>query len=426
MSRSWHRVWAVLRREYLLRVKNKWFLITTFGLPLLFLGMAFLPAVLMSTGGGGETLRLGVVDRVGVEGADVPTLLARQDSGIVAEAVAVDTGASREEMLAALRTSGHTAFLVLEPEILEGEPARLLARRSIGEGRQRTIRDVVRQAAIQTSLARAGVGDEDAAAVYERSRLGLSVTRVDREGTQSEAVLGVLALVLTFMLYMMFIVYGQMITRGVLEEKTSDIAEVLVSSIRPWELMLGKVLGIGGMGLTQIAIWAVAVGLLTAYGLTAAAGTLAELGVDLGSLSLPLLRVGGVFLLFFLLGYFLFASVFGAVGAIVGDEQEVQQVSFIPMMLVVIPFVIAFTSFENPTSAAMVWGSFFPFFTPILMVVRVTMGVAAAWEVAVSVVGVVLTTVGMAWLTGRIYRVGILMTGKRPSLPELMRWIRYG
>lgn len=426
MSRSWHRVWAVLRREYLLRVKNKWFLITTFGLPLLFLGMAFLPALLMPTSGGGETLRLGVVDRVGVEGADVPMLLAGQDSGIVAETVAVDTGASREEILAALRTSDHTAFLVLEPEILEGEPARLLARRSIGEGRQRTIRDAVRQAAIQTSLARAGVGAEDAAAVYERSRLELSVSRVDRDSTQSEEVLGGLALVLTFLLYMMFVVYGQMITRGVLEEKTSDIAEILVSSLRPWELMLGKVLGIGGMGLTQIAIWALAVGLLTAYGLTAAAGALAELGVDLGALSLPLRRVGAVFLLFFLLGYFLFASVFGAVGAIVGDEQEVQQVNFIPIMLVVIPFVLAFTSLSNPTSPAIVWGSFFPFFTPILMVVRVTMGVAAGWEVAVSALGVALTTIGMAWLTGRIYRVGILMTGKRPSLPELMRWIRYG
>ena len=424
MSRSWHRVWAILRREYLLRVKNKWFLITTFGLPLLFLAMAFLPALLMTTGGG-DAVRLGVVDRVGVQGTPLPELLARQDSNLVAEPVAVDSAASRAELLTALRTSDYTGFLVLEQRVLDGESARLLARRSIGESQQRAIRDAVRQAAIQTSLARSGVSPEAAEAVYERSRLGLSVSRVDREGTQSEEVLGLLALVLTFMLYMMFIIYGQMITRGVLEEKTSDIAEVLVSSVRPWELMLGQVLGIGGMGLTQIAIWAVAIALLTAYGLTAAGGALAEMGVDLGSLSLPLLRVGAIFLLFFLIGYFLFASVFGAVGAIVGDEQEVQQVSFVPIMLVAIPFIIAITSFEDPTSPAMVWGSYFPFFTPILMLVRVTMGVAAAWEVLVSVVGMVLTTLGMAWLTGRIYRVGILMTGKRPSLPELVRWIRY-
>ncbi len=425
MSLAWRRVWTILRREYLLRVRNKWFLITTFGLPLLFLAMAFLPALLMTTGGG-ETLRLGVVDRMGVEGADLRELLARQDSAIVVEPAAVDSGASREEILDALRTSGAAAYLVLEPDVLEGEPATLLTRSSVGERRQRAIRDAVRQAVIQTGLTRSGLDAEAAATVYERSRLGLSVSRVDREGTQSEEALGVLALVLTLVLYMMFIVYGQMITRGVLEEKTSDIAEVLVSSVRPWELMLGKVLGIGGMGLTQIAIWAVAIGLLTVYGLTAAAGTLAEMGVDLGALSLPLLEVGGIFLLFFLFGYFLFASVFGMVGAIVGDEQEVQQVSFVPMMLVIIPFVIVFSSFQDPASPAMVWGSFFPFFTPILMLFRVVMGVAAAWEVVVSFVGMAAATVGMAWLTGRIYRVGILMTGKRPNLPELIRWIRYG
>lgn len=425
MSRSWHRIWAIVRREYVLRVKNKWFLITTFGLPLLFVGMAFLPALLMPSGGG-EILRLGVVDRVGLESADLAELLVRQDSAIVAEPAVVDSGASREELLDALRASRTTAFLVLEPDVLEGEPAVLLARRSIGERHQRAIRDAVRQAVIHASLTRSGLTPDVAAAVYDWSRLGLSVSRVDREGTRSEEVVGLLALVLTFMLYMMFIIYGQMITRGVLEEKTSDIAEVLVSSVRPWELMLGKVLGIGGMGLTQIAIWAAAVALLAAYGLTAAAGILVEMGVDLDLLSVPLLQVGGLFLLFFLVGFFLYASVFGMVGAMVGDEQEVQQMTFVPIMLVAIPFVIAFTSFQDPTSPAMVWGSFFPFFTPILMLVRVTMGVAAAWEVIVSLVGMVLATLGMAWLTGRIYRVGILMTGKRPNLPELIRWVRYG
>ncbi len=425
MRRSWRRVWAVIRREYLLRVKNKWFLLTTFGLPLLVLGIGFLPALLMTTGGG-ETLRLGIVDRTGGMGADLPALLARQDSAISAGPAKVDAGASRERLLEALRASDRTAYLVLEPEVTEGEPATLLARQSVGERRQRDIRDAVRQAMIRSSLERSGLGAEEAAAVYERARLDLSVTRVDREGTRSQEVLGALAIVLTFVLYTMFIVYGQMITRGVLEEKTSEIAEVLVSSLRPWELMAGKVLGIGGMGLTQIAIWAAAIGLLTAYGLTAAAGSLSGLGVDFASLSLPLLEVGAAFLLFFVLGYFLFASVFGAVGAIVGDEQEVQQVSFLPMMLVIIPFAIAFSSLQDPTSPAMVWGSFFPFFTPILMPVRITMGVAAAWEVVLSVVLTAASVAGMAWLTGRIYRVGILMTGKRPNLPELVRWIRYG
>lgn len=422
------RVWAILRREYVQRVRNKWFLITTLGFPLLFVGIMFVSGYMAAEMGGDDALSLGVVDRAGVEMAELTDRLAEADSALRAEAVAdPDTGAAAD-LPGLLRTSPHDALLVLEPEVLEGEPATLLARTSVSQRRQRSIRDAVRQAAVRAGLQRAGIGGDEATAVYRSSRADLRVSRVDQEGEQSQEILAALALFFTFALYMMFIIYGQIITRGVLEEKTSDIVEVLVSTVRPWELMLGKVLGIGAMGLTQIAIWSATLGLVAAYGMVASAPAVAQIQGQLAGLSGPLLEMGIAFVVFFITGYFLYASLFAAVGAVVGDQDEVQQMSFVPMMLIILPFFLAFMAIEMGTveSTWMTASSYFPFFTPILMVVRVTMGAAPAWEVVASVALMLVSIVGVAWVAGRIYRVGILMKGKRPTLPELVRWVRYG
>jgi ABC-2 type transport system permease protein len=422
------RVWAILRREYVQRVRNKWFLITTLGFPVLFVGIMYVSGYMASEMGSDKPLDVGVVDRAGVEMAELTDRLLEADSTLRAEAVADrDTGAATD-LSALLATTNHDALLVLEPEVLEGEPATLLARASVSQRRQRSIRDAVRQAAVRAGLERAGIGADEAAAVYRSSRAGLEVRRVDQGGEQSQELLAGIALFLTFALYMMFIIYGQIITRGVLEEKTSDIVEILVSTVRPWELMLGKVLGIGAMGLTQIAIWVVTLALLAGYGIVTSAPAVAEIQVQLAGLSGPLLEMGVAFVVFFLTGYFLYASLFAAVGAIVGDQDEVQQMSFVPMMLIIVPFLLAFLAVQAGTvdSTWMTASSYFPFFTPILMVVRVTMGAAQAWEVAASVALMLVSIVGVAWVAGRIYRVGILMKGKRPTLPELVRWVRYG
>ncbi len=410
------------------RVRNKWFLITTLGFPLLFVGIMFVSGYMAAEMGGDDALSLGVVDRAGVEVPELTDRLAEADSALRAEAVAdPDTGAAAD-LPGLLRTSPHDALLVLEPEVLEGEPATLLARTSVSQRRQRSIRDAVRQAAVRAGLQRAGIGGDEATAVYRSSRADLRVSRVDQEGEQSQEILAALALFFTFALYMMFIIYGQIITRGVLEEKTSDIVEVLVSTVRPWELMLGKVLGIGAMGLTQIAIWSATLGLVAAYGMVASAPAVAQIQGQLAGLSGPLLEMGIAFVVFFITGYFLYASLFAAVGAVVGDQDEVQQMSFVPMMLIILPFFLAFMAIEMGTveSTWMTASSYFPFFTPILMVVRVTMGAAPAWEVVASVALMLVSIVGVAWVAGRIYRVGILMKGKRPTLPELVRWVRYG
>lgn len=426
---AFRRVWAILRRDYVQRVKNKWFLITTLGFPLLVVGVSFLFSYLAITGDSGGPLRLGVVDRAGIGAERVAEQLTEADSSLRAEALP-DTAATGEtpQIRTWLRASDREALLVLEPAVLEGRPAVLLTRRSVSEPRQRTVRDAVRQVVVRAKLETSGLTAEDASSVYRTSRLDLRVSRVDQEASQSQDLLTGLALFFTFALYMLFLIYGQIITRGVLEEKTSDIVEILVSSVRPWELMLGKVLGIGAMGLTQIAIWIATIALFLGYGLMARPPMLEEILAALQTTSAPFLELGLMFLLFFLLGYFLYASLFAAVGAMVGDQDEVQQVSFIPIILIMVPFFMAFSAAQAGTvdSTWMVASSYFPFFTPILMLTRVTMGAAAAWEVVASVLLMILSIGAVAWVAGRIYRVGILMKGKRPTLPELVRWVRYG
>jgi len=433
---SLRRVVTILRREFVLRVKNKWFLVTTFGLPVLIAGITFLPALLLGTGDTAEPLSIGVVDRVGVEERELARLLALEDTSLSTTRVDLPAEADHDVLSERLRESTLDAFLVLETVAdtvatdggeESSSRATLLARTSISEPRRRAVQGAVRHTLVLSRLGRAGVGGETAEGVVGDMEVGVDVARVDREGARSQELLSVLALAFIFVLYMMFIIYGQMIARGVIEEKTSDIAEILLATVRPWELMLGKILGIGAVGLTQIAIWIGTIGLLSLYGVAASAPALAEVGIEPSSIfALPLVETAVAFLVFFVLGFFLYAAIFAAVGAVTEQEQELQQAAFFPMLLIILPFVLAFTGIQTPEAAWMTGASFFPFFTPFLMLLRITLGVAQAWEVLVSLGLLAATIFAVAWLAGRIYRVGLLMTGKRPTLPELVRWMRYG
>lgn len=429
---------AIARREYLPRVKNKWFIATTLGFPLLIIAFSVVPGLLIGTDAGTDSLEIGLVDRVGIESERLTELLVREEgSDATVQEADVPEDLDRDELRLRVSESGFDAFLLIETETestpgegegeigTASERLTLLSTRSVGQLQQAELRQALRQILVETRLSQAGLESREADRVVTSARADLSVVRVGEEGAQSQEVLSVLAMVLTFVLYMMFIVYGQIIIRGVLEEKTSDIVEILISSVRPLELMLGKIVGIGAVGLTQIGIWSIVVVGLLVYGLASSAAALAEAGIDVSALSLPW-SVLPSFILFFILGYLLYAACFAAVGAIVGDEQEAQQVNFPVMMLIIVPFLLAFPTIENPNATWAAVSSLVPFFSPILMLLRITMDAAALWEVITAVVLLVATTVGMAWLAGRIYRVGILMKGKRPNLPELLRWIRYG
>jgi ABC-2 type transport system permease protein len=227
------------------------------------------------------------------------------------------------------------------------------------------------------------------------------------------------AYLMTFMLYFAVIFYGVNVAQSVVAEKTSRVFEVMLASVKPESLMLGKLLGVGAVGLTQIAIWIAFLFMLSASSLwmTLGLGGLAAYGVT------PLRLI--FFVLYFILGFFLYSSLSAGLGATVSQESEVQQFSMIIVLPQVIGLVLIAYILGNPGAWPVVLLSLFPPCTPIVMCLRMAAMAVPAWQLALSLVLMLLSIYGMVWVATRIYRVGILMYGKRPTLPEILRWLKY-
>lgn len=223
--------------------------------------------------------------------------------------------------------------------------------------------------------------------------------------------------IMFFLIYISIFVYGAMIMRGVLEEKNNRIIEVIVSSVRPTDLMLGKIIGIGLVGLTQYGLWGLVALNLSIPGVVGTMG----MGSGEGLPPIPALTIGA-FVVFFILGYFLYASLYAALAAPFNTEQEAQQFVMIPAMFLVFTSLMFIFVFNQPNGTLAQVLSFFPFTSPLIMFMRISVQPPAAWEIAASIVILVGTIWLVAYVAGRIYRVGILMYGKKPTLPEIVRW----
>jgi ABC-2 type transport system permease protein len=227
------------------------------------------------------------------------------------------------------------------------------------------------------------------------------------------------AYVMAFVLYFTIVFYGMNVARSVVAEKTSRVFEVLLASARPESLMAGKLLGVGAAGLTQMGVWIVALLVLSgpAFGASIGKGGLAAYGVT------PLQL--GFFVIYFLLGYFFYSALSAALGSTVGQESEIQQFAMILILPLLVGLVLIAYIMSNPSAWPVVLLSLIPFCTPIVMCERMAAMTVPWWQLALSLVLMVASTYGLLWVASRIYRVGILMYGKRPTLPELMRWLRY-
>ncbi|TVP48214.1 MAG: ABC transporter permease [Gemmatimonadales bacterium] len=417
-------VGAVIAREYLQRVRTRTFLVGTIGLPLLMLAL-FVVSALMAGSGGSAERSLALVDRTGVLESGVAARLAA--AGFEVESV--EPGSVAEEELESRLLDGSLGgALFLESGTLEVGSARLRGVSVPSLLRRIGIQQAVSQTALEVRLVASEEGPA-LAALLSGGELHLETVGAGREDTADED--GTTAMVAgfagAFLLYVVLLVYGTMVLRAVLEEKTGRIAEIILSSMRPGQLMLGKIVGVGAVGLTQLAAWILFGAILLGTGIPAMLPFFPEggLGFDLRA-HLPGAGVFAFFGLCFLVGYFLYASLFAAVGAMCSTEEEAQQLQFPVVMLVVVPIVFLAPVLDNPTTSWAMGLSLFPFFSPILMFARVAAGAAPVWEAALSVVLMLATLMGTAWVAGRIYRTGILMQGKRPTLPELWRWVRYG
>jgi ABC-2 type transport system permease protein len=227
------------------------------------------------------------------------------------------------------------------------------------------------------------------------------------------------------LLYMVMLLYAVAGMRATLEEKTSRVVEILISSVRPSELMLGKILGVGSVGLTQLAVWVLFGVLALTLGLPAVLASRPDFAdPETIAQALPSLGLSALFVGLFLGGYFLYSAIYAAVGAMCSTEEEAQQAQFPVIFLLVVPIMFLMPVIENPNSAMAVGASLVPFFSPILMYARAATGAVPLWQILTALALLLAGVLAVAWLAGRIYRVGILMQGKRPTLPELWRWVR--
>jgi ABC-2 type transport system permease protein len=423
------KLWVITAREYLERVRTRWFLFSTIFGPVFFAVLMILPAIITRrTSASEDVSRIVVLDVTGRE-------LGRRIADGLSVGMIGDTARTRVEELAPQQLAaaesvatreivrgGLMGYLVLDAAALEGRRVRYAGRNASAEADMEMLRRVVRESVMETRLEMAGVAPERSSALV-RTRLEFDLERITDRGRGGSARVSVFfALLIVVMLYMALMLYGQAVLRGVMEEKQTRVAEVVISSVPPWQLLGGKVIGVGAVGLTQLAVWISSAILLLRY----REPILAKFGASTMSFTPPDVTVGMgvVLLLFFVAGYVFYSSLFAAVGAMVSTEQEAQQALMPIILLLVSSFVFFQPILSKPTSGLAQTLSWLPFSAPMVMPLRMAVIPVAGWEVAVALVSVAAGSYIAVWVAARIYRTGMLMYGKRPTMRELARWLR--
>ena len=432
---------AVIKREWAQRVRAKMFIITTILLPSAMVLFALAPAVVLSIDSG-NALRIVVVDGTGKLFSRLKTSLHSEDAtsdpetDVATRANKITGGRTGDFILEELPSSGRSesdikaelesrlrakeidAYLILPSDLMQTSKAQFFRRNTSDLMSTRRIRDALDDAIRTQRLVEARVDRRT------MDQLGSSVdfetTRISGAGRERDAG-GAFALVFVvgFVMYISVLLYGQIVLGAVIEEKETRIAEVLFSSVRPFTLMIGKLLGVSLVALTQLAIWGVALAAFAFYGVS----VLSPRGIAVRLPSIPLVFYV-YFVLFFLVGYFVYATMYALLGSIVTTPQEGGQAAMPIIMLLVVSFYLFVPVSRNPDSSFAFWLSMIPFFAPTSMLVRIVSQTPPFWQIALSLVIGFATAAALTWIASKIYRVGMLMYGKRASIPEVIRWVK--
>jgi ABC-2 type transport system permease protein len=421
------KLWAVISREYMERVRSKWFLFATIFGPVLFGALLIIPPLLaLRTKASDDIANIVILDATGAGlGGRVAAAIPRPVGAPlpVVRVVSLDT-LTRAESTATHEVvrNATRGYLVLDNFTLAGDSARYAGRNASSIGDMETLTGVVRQSVLRTRLAQAHVDSAQAAAIAAL-KPQLITERLSEQGRAGSGMVNAFAgFGMAFLLYMSIILYGQTVLRGVIEEKNTRVAEVVVSSVPTDTLLAGKVLGVGAVGMTQLIVWFTSGILMAKF----RAPILIALGAKPDTTALPHVSFGAavVLVLFFVLGYIFYSSLFAAVGAMVSNEQDAQQAATPVILLIVTPMLFLQTILLNPSSRTAEVLSWLPFSAPIIMPLRLIVTSVSWIEVGLTLLGVLAACAGAVWLSARIYRVGLLMYGKRPSLSEVARWVR--
>ena len=428
------KIGIIIAREFLQRVTKKSFIITTILFPVLMIGLMIAPALIMAFSTT-ETKEIYVIDHSGIVAQNLKS--SDEVSFVIADEGASDT----------LRTHGNSyGVLFIGNNIVEkpgnvqlytGEASSMAVERTITSQMEEIIKD--------EKLKQYNIENINEILRNVETTVTLQTFRTDsdnEESTSSSSMVSyAIGTLLSLVLYMFLLMYGQMVMTSIIEEKNNRVLEVMVSSVKPTQLMVGKILGIGSVAVTQIAIWGVlissAVGILLPMLLPADimaqatalnAGTLDSSASNVDADLLGVIAAAGnvayIVKLFALMAAFLLGGLFAAIGSAVDNIQDASQLQTAAIMPIIIALVISMSVATDPNSPLAFWTSLVPFTSPMIMMMRIPFGIAT-WEIALSLGILYISIIGMIWIAAKIYRVGIFMYGKKPSLKELIRWINY-
>ncbi len=434
-----NKIFLIIQREYLSRVKKKSFLVMTFLVPALIIGMYALVAFL-SVKGGDKKAELKVVDESGIF------------AGSFKNSASVNFTTAKEGLDAAKKEAlgnGEGFVLYIPADIEKGGNIELFSKKKAGLSAVSNIEKQVNDLLRNKQLKDAGIDPATLQQIDPDININSIELTEEGEKDSSAGAAYAIGFAAAILIYISLFIYGAQVMRGVIEEKTSRIVEVVISSVKPFQLMMGKIIGVGLVGLTQFILWIVLSTTLTGAASKvllkdqldqvktevkidgqakptqelAAEGPAAKIINAVQTLNLPYIL--GCFLVFFLGGYLIYSALFAAIGAAVDNETETQQFMFPITLPLLFTYIMSFSFIvNNPDSTLSFWLSIIPFTSPIAMMVRLPFGVPG-WEVALSMVLLIAGFLFTTWLAARIYRVGILMYGKKVSFKELAKWLTY-
>ena len=431
-----NKIWLIIQREYISRVKKKSFLVTTLLIPILMFGLIATMAYMAAKSEQKEAIA--VIDESGV-------FINKMDTSSSSYTITYIADDTHENYTTLLEKNKCDILLHIYP-FRNGLPdsVNIYKDGGVSLSAKEFISDDMNTIYQIKQMQDEGI-DKDKIDSINNSSIRLKSFDLKNNQETSSEIATMIGYVTGFLIYFVILIYGMGVMRGVMEEKTNRIAEVIISSVRPFQLMMGKIVGIALVGLTQFLLWLILTGslqfLLPLFipELRQAMHPSSAAGMDAMS-KVPTSELAGIFnslsnqhwslilscfLFYFLGGYFLYAAMFAAVGSLVNeDQQEAQQMTIPITMPIILAFFIMTSAIKDPNSTLAIFGSMFPLTSPIVMMARIPYGVPA-WQIATSMLLLVAGFVLMTWLSAKIYRTGILMYGKKANWKEVIKWMRY-
>ncbi|MDR2773692.1 MAG: ABC transporter permease [Tannerella sp.] len=432
-----NRIGIVAKREYLHRVNKKSFIFITLFAPVLFAAMMFVPLWLSSIKSS-DVYEVAVMDRTGKYASLFEDTDRFRFVGDAGHASADESRNSRPDIF---------AFLEITDDLLENPKAvTIYSEKQIPQDLKREVNQVLKQYLEKEKRASFNIPNIDE--IIEKSRVNIDVQTIKwgKDGTESESsseVSSIIGMAFTLIIYMFILMYGAMVMQSVMEEKANRIVEVIISSIRPFDLMMGKITAIGLVGITQVFVWCIMTTVLVGIGgmfMGAGGGhdiSAIQPGMQYGMAgmsssanilskfsSFNFVEIIIYFVLFFIGGYISYASLFAAVGAAVDSPEDSQQFMTPMMVLLIFAVYAGMYSMNNPDGPLAFWCSLIPFTSPVVMMIRIPYEIPF-WQILISLVLLFASDIFFVWLSAKIYRVGILMYGKKPGFKDIARWVKY-